>query len=261
MSFPSSATRFALASLAFSLTIRPASGRAEGTTAAPTLEQGREVLQESDRYRGGVHEGGQWRVELVAKEGGTERTSRYLVKAKGVNALVECESPPKNRGELMLFEDRMLWFYRPSLRRPIGLSPRQRLIGQAANGDIAATNYARDYEVTSIAGDQVDGQAAWRLDLKARAANATYDRVRYWIRKRDRLGTKAEFLTVQGEVFKWATFTYDNHVTVGNKRLPFVSKMVITNAGFSDDVTTIVYSSPEVRPVSDSTFNVNALSR
>jgi hypothetical protein len=228
---------------------------------APTVEQGRQLLQEADRYRGGFQDGGQWEVELDAKEDGGQRTARYTVRAKAANAVVECSSPPKNKGEVILFEDRMLWFYKPTLRRPIGLSPRQRLMGQAANGDLAATNYARDYDVTSVVAEPLKGQPTWRLELKAKAKTVTYDRIRYWIRTSDRLGVAAEFLTLQGEPFKRATFEYANRVRVGGKQLPFVSKMVITSASFSDAVTTITYKNPEVRSIADSIFNVNALMR
>jgi Outer membrane lipoprotein-sorting protein len=231
--------------------------------AGDALSQGQSaaLLQDSDRYRGGVRDGGQWQVQLDSSEAGSARTSQYFVKAKGVNALVECLSPAKNKGELMLFEDRALWFYKPALRKPIGLSVRQRLVGQAANGDIAATNYARDYDVTAVTVDTVDGHATWVLDLKAKTKSVTYDRIRYWIDKQDHLGIKAEFLTVQGEVFKRARFEYANEVQLAGKRVPFVSKMVITSATFADAVTTIVYRTPEVRAIPDSVFNVDALVR
>ena len=51
----------------------------------------------------------------------------------------------------MLFNDRTIWFIKPGLRKPVSISARQRLVGDAANGDIATTNYARDYDGATLA--------------------------------------------------------------------------------------------------------------
>ena len=58
----------------------------------------------------------------------------------------------------MLFNDRIIWFVKPGLRRPVSISARQRLSGDAANGDIASTNYARDYEGTLAGEEAVNGE-------------------------------------------------------------------------------------------------------
>ena len=232
-----------------------------GEDPAPTLVQARAILQASDRYRGGVSQGGRWTVSLRSTDGESVQTSRYAVKAKGTNALAECLEPARNRNELILFGKNALWFYRPGLRRPLALSARQRLIGEAANGDIAATNYAGDYIVESISSSEVAGQPAWLLALKAKEKTATYDRIRYWISKRDSLGVKAEFLTLQGETFKRATFEYKNQIKVDGQVYPFVSKMIIVNATFANQVTTLTYDAPSAVPVSDGDFNVNNLIR
>lgn len=226
-----------------------------------SLEQAHAILTESDRYRGGLAHGGQWTVELESKEGDVSRSLRYEVKARGTNALVQCTAPARNSGEVMLFQERSLWYYKGGLRRPIPLSPRQRLVGQAANGDIAATNYARDYDVTAVTDDTTDGQPSWRMELKAKSKSVTYDRIRYWIRKRDRLGVVAEFLTLQGEVFKRATFEYANRLMIGDQQLPFISKMAIVSATFASEITVLTYRNPSARSLDESMFNVNNLLR
>jgi outer membrane lipoprotein-sorting protein len=208
-----------------------------------------------------MRDGLSWTVDIASRESGTPRQFTYRVRAKGDNALVECLAPPKNKGDLILFNDRTLWYYRPGLRRPVSLSPRQRLTGQAANGDISSTHYARDYDVTSVTSVQQGDKTLYRLELKAKAKNVTYDRIRYWISAADRLGVKAEFLTLQGELFKVATFAYAQSVTVEGKQIPFVSEMTITHAQFTEEVTTIRYGTPTFQVLADSLFNVNNLSR
>jgi hypothetical protein len=134
-------------------------------------------------------------------------------------------------------------------------------MGQASNGDIASTNYARDYDGTFSGSEKVDGQDTWKLDLKAKAKNVTYDRIRYWVSKKDRLGIKAEYLTVSGDVFKRATFEYKNKLEEGGKSYPFVSKMVISDAVNKSLVTTLNYKLPRREKHAESLFNVNNLVR
>jgi len=240
----------------------PQSGQAaENADAAPSVGLGELLLSQSDASRGAVPGGVQWRVETESHEAGAVRQSTYWVRAKGRNALAECLAPAKNKGESILFNERLLWFYKPGLRKPVSLSARQRLTGQAANGDIAATQYWRDYTVTSISLDSVDSQDAYKLELKAKDQNVTYDRLRYWITKKDHVGIKAEFLTLQGELFKSATFEYGNTLKLNGKTVPFVSKMTIVSTAFPDDVTTLRYVAPVSSDTPDSLFNINNLVR
>jgi hypothetical protein len=220
-----------------------------------------DLLRDADRARGGFEEGITWTVEVSSTEDGTTSTRAYLVRARGTDALAEATAPARAKGEVMLFNERSLWFTRPGLRKPVSISARQKLSGEAANGDIASTNYAHDYEGTVAGEEVVNGEPAWRLELKARATSVTYDRVRYWVSKERRLGLKAEFLTVSGDCFKRATFEYGNTVEVAGKPLAFVSTMTITDAMGSGAVSVIRFGSPRVEAHAPSLFNINNVVR
>ena len=221
-----------------------------------------ELLQSADRARGGLGQGITWTVTSDATEDG-ERTSRtFLVKARGNDALVEALAPARYKGELMLFNDRTIWFVKPGLKKPVSISARQRLTGLAANGDIASTNYARDYDGTVVGEETVDGEPTWKLELKAKAKNVTYDRIRSWISKKRRLGVKAEFLTVGGEVFKAASFEYGNRLkSADGPEFDFISKMTIRDAGGSGAVTVLSYAQPRAETHPASIFNINNVVR
>ena len=226
--------------------------------ADPTAE---ELLKESDRARGAAEEGVTWEIDLETFEGSSTNKVRYLVKVKGVDALAEATVPARNKGEIYLFNDRTIWFFKPGLKKPIAISARQKLMGQAANGDIASTNYYRDYEGKLVGSEMVNGEDTFKLELKAKAKNVTYDGIRYWISKKDRLGVKAEFLTVSGEMFKSATLEYKNTVATNGKSLPFVSKMTIVDAVNTANKTVISYFEPKGDKHADSIFNINNLLR
>ena len=219
------------------------------------------LLKDADRARGGVATGITWNATVEATEEDQTSVRTFLVKARGNDALVESLSPPRYKGEIMLFNDRTIWFVKPGLRKPVSISARQRLSGEAANGDIASTNYARDYEGTIAGEEEVGGEPAYRLELKARAKNVTYDRIRYWIAKKRHLGLKAEFLTVGGDVFKAATFEYGNTLRGTAGTFDFVSRMIINDATGAGGVTTIRFDQPrpEVHPAS--MFNINNVVR
>lgn len=232
---------------------------AVGPAAAPDAAA---LLRESDRARGGLEKGVTWTVVVDSTEDGATSRRSYLVRARGDDALAEALSPPRHKGETILFNDRTIWFVKPGLRRPLAISARQRLQGEAATGDISSTNYARDYEGAVVGEDDVGGEPAWRLELKARSKSVTYDRIRYWISKRRRLGVKAEFLTVGGDVYKIAAFEYGSRVKLGaGEEIDFVSRMTIRDAMGAGDVTVLSFESPRAESHAPSLFNVNNVVR
>jgi hypothetical protein len=220
------------------------------------------LLRDSDLRRGGIERGVTWTLTVESVEDGVTTRRTMAVRARDTDALAETLAPPRHKGEVILFNDRNLWYLKPGLRRPIAISARQRLQGEASNGDVASTNYARDYEGTVVGEDVVDGEPAWRVELVARSKSVTYDRIRYWISKRRRLGVKAEFLTVGGDLYKTATFAYRNRVRVpGGDEIDFISSMTIRDAMGAGGVTVLTYEAPRVETHAPSIFNVNNVVR
>lgn len=220
-----------------------------------------DLLKASDRARGSLEKGITWDSEVQTFEDGEKSVRQFKVRAKGSNAYVEAIEPARNRGEIYLFNDRTMWFFKPSLKKPVSISARQKLTGQAANGDIASTHYARDYTPTLEKTETINGQKVHVLMLKAKADNLTYDRIRYWISEKTRRAEKAEFLTLQGKPFKRATLKYQNKITVDGKPLDFVSEMTITDAQFEKNKSVIIYRKPRFEEHSDRLFSVNNLKR
>jgi hypothetical protein len=219
-----------------------------------------EILQQADASRGNV-EGVEWTIEIESMERGRKRVRTLNIKARNFNSLAEFISPPKVKGRKLLMIDRNMWFVKPGLRKPVPISPRQKLIGGASNGDIASTNYAGDYKVTHASEALFNEEPCYLYDLTATNKRATYDRIKYWISKKRLVGVKADFFTVSGKMFKSATFEYNNRIMVHDKPRSFVSKMVITNAVIKEDITTMTYSKVKMKRIPDSTFNLNLLVR
>ncbi len=224
-----------------------------------------DLLKSADRARGGLVSGIEWTVNIDSVEDGDRSNRSFLVRARDVNALVQATAPARNKGEVFLFNDHDLWFAKPGLKKPVAISARQRLSGQAANGDIASTHYSRDYNATiENKGESkvmVDGQAVYVMKLKAKDSKVTYDQIRYYVSEKSGLALKAEFMTLQGDVMKVAKFEYSNQISSGSERFPFVSKMTIQDAKFPENTSVIQYSDPRSKESPQSLFNVNNLSR
>jgi outer membrane lipoprotein-sorting protein len=219
-----------------------------------------DILKMADEARGNV-EGISWEVVVESVEGGHSDTMVYDIKARGFSIAGTSLAPPKHRGNKLLMQDNNMWFYKPGLSKPIPISQRQKLMGNAAYGDIASTNYADDYEATPLPDETVEGVDCHVFDLKARNPRATYDRIRYWISKDTRVGVKAEYFTLSGKKIKSANMQYGNSVRIAGAARPFISQIAIHEALMSGDVTTLSMTKPRLAPLPDYVFNLNLFMR
>jgi outer membrane lipoprotein-sorting protein len=219
-----------------------------------------EILRKADEARGNA-EGVEWEIAIDSIEGGRQQQRTIRVRARSFNSLAEFLAPPNVKGQKLLMLDRNMWFAKPGLSKAVPISPRQKLVGGAANGDIASTNYAGDYKIVQTSEDIVNKEPCYLFDLSAVDSRATYDRIKYWISKERLVGVKAEFYTVSGKMFKTATFEYENSIAVDGKPREFISKMVIISAIIKEDITTMGYRKPSIKKIPDSIFNLNLLTR
>ncbi len=217
------------------------------------------ILQASDRARGGGLPGIEWEIRLSSRDG--ERlgeAQRLIVKAVDESSVAETQEPVRFKGSRLLQVARNMWLTRPGLSKPIPISPRQRMSGQASNGDIAATNYAGDYDARLDGSETLDGEPCHVLDLAARHKRTTYDRIRYWVSAKRNVGLKAEFYSVSGKLLKTALFEYDNTIEHEGRRTPFVSRMTIRDA-LIDAETTMEFGTVKVKKIAPAEFDLGQM--
>lgn len=217
------------------------------------------LLHAADRARGNG-DGIIWNVHARSLERGREENFEFLVKARGFDILSETLRPPVSKGNRVLQASNNTWFYKPGLQKPLPVSVRQKMAGNAAYGDIAATNYAVDYEVTPMADAEVDGELCYVFDLKAiPGRRCTYDRIVYFISRSRQVGVKAEYYTVSGKLTRSARMVYENTLPDGTNTLPLISKMTIFDHFVTNNVTTLEFAAPTLRSLPPSTFDVNRI--
>lgn len=225
--------------------------------AEPDAEQ---LLRAADQARGGGFTGLIWEVQAhnSGSQAEDQPDQRLRIKATAQASLAEVLEPQSSKGSRLLQVERNMWLSKPGLKKPVAISPRQRLTGQAAIGDIAATNYAQDYQARYLRQEDVGDEPCHVLELSANSRQTTYDRITYWISVRRGVAVQADFLSLSGKKLKSAQFEYGNSLSVGGKTLLFVSRMAIADA-LSDARTTLVYSRIRAQALASSEFDVGNL--
>lgn len=224
------------------------------------MPEAQALLGESDRARGGAIDGLVMESTVSAFHGADAgKVYSLRVYSDANNSLVTFLKPEYSTGIKFLMQGRNMWLMSRETKKPVPISPRQRLIGEASNGDVATTNYVRDYDAKTLGEADVNGEPCYQLELTAKANNVTYDKIIYSISRKSHLGMKAEYYTVSGKHFKTAYFHYDNQLTLNGKTFPFMSKMEIISQVETDEKTELVYGAPEVKHLPPSTFDLNSL--
>jgi len=126
-------------------------------------------------------------------------------------SLIRFVAPQRDANKLMLKSGNDLWFYDPASQASIRLSPQQRLLGQAANGDVVTVNLARDYQAELLGEETVsDGERvlrqSYKLGLAAASPDVTYHRVEMWVDAESSRPIKARFYAESGRLLKTAYY-------------------------------------------------------
>jgi outer membrane lipoprotein-sorting protein len=145
-------------------------------------------------------------LTMVAhRQDGTTRSYKFRV-LKSENDKVRSWffEPASAQGQEMLRVGDNLWVYMPNLKRALRIASRESFQGgDFNNGDVLRVNYAADYTAKLV---QSDDDGLWALELTARTAEATYDRVKLWMSRAKRLPVKAEYYAASGKLLRSARF-------------------------------------------------------
>jgi hypothetical protein len=230
----------------------------EGTSGLIDSSTIGEILKKADQARGN-RDGITWEVAILSAENTGRGPMIFHVRARGFDTLATALSPPKDKGNKVLMVNGNMWFYKPGLSKPVPISARQKLMGNASYGDIAATNYYRDYDATLLGDETIADESCHVFDLKAKMPTATYDHIRYWVSKNREVGIKAEYYTVSGKKIKTARMFYNREIDVDGIRRPFISEIHIADAFVTKDTTVLAFDKPALAALPDHIFNRNLL--
>jgi outer membrane lipoprotein-sorting protein len=177
-------------------------------------------------------------------------------------SLIRYVLPARDSGKLILRNGGDLWFYDPGNKARVRLSPQQRLLGQASNGDVVTVNLAKDYDATLLAEEEIqDGERkmrrAWKLGLVAAAPGATYAKAELWVDAENDRPLKARFFAESGQLLKTVYYRrFQNQLAVERP-----TETVIIDGLSPQSVTLMRFSEYQWRVVPDTWLHPDYLPR
>lgn len=187
-----------------------------------------EILRKSDTVRN-PHKPFSLVTTLISYKGGKQHEkselrlySRLNGSGKQYSSLLKFISPKKDVGKLTLKSGRDLWLYDPTSKASVPISPQQRLLGQASNGDVVTSNWAADYQANLVVKETIlDGykkeRECYRLHLTATSPDAAYPSMDLWVDTSDFKTHKAEFYALNGNILKTTYYRKYENVLEGER--------------------------------------------
>lgn len=161
-------------------------------------------------------------------------------------SLVAFNAPVRDAGKLMLRQANEVWFYDPAAKSSVRISPQQRLLGQASNGDVMTANFALDYDVTldgieTVKDAERTDRRSWKLRMTAKpdAVGLAYHAIDFWVEQGTYRPVTGRFYADSGRLLKLAYYR-GYREELGEMRatevviLDGVDKTKVTRMRFSD---------------------------
>ena len=238
--------------------------------AQPTGENasGQEIVAASDRVRN-PHQPFRLTNALVEYVGGKARDRVVLTvyaredpETRQFRNLVRYVEPPRDAGKMVLLSGTNMWFYDPTSKASVRISPQQRLIGQASDGDVVTVNLARDYAAKLLGEESLQDanrkqRNCWHLDLSAATSDAIYGRIEFWIERDSYLPVKGKFYSDSGRLMKIAYFRKYEQQLGGIRP----TEVIIIDAVDSNLVTTMNTYDYRAQTIPDAWFQRDYLPR
>jgi len=176
--------------------------------------------------------------------------------------LVRYVAPERDIGKMVLMNGSNMWFYDPSSKVSVRISPQQRLMGQASDGDVVTANLNKDYTAKLLGEETLEDADrkncdCWHLDLKAASDEAVYSRIEYWVEKGTYHPVKGKFYSDSGRLLKIAYY----HKFVEQLGGLRPSETIIIDAVDQNLVTTMTNSDMKAEDIPDSWFQREYLPR
>jgi outer membrane lipoprotein-sorting protein len=221
--------------------------------ATASAQDATSILARSDAYRNPLTSFS-IDVELTSFEKVKSTTSRFRVYGKGSErSVVEFLAPAADKGKYLLMLRDAMWIYLPSASRPIRISPLQRLMGQASNGDVARTSFTVDYVASGVTEDGSN----WVVTLDAKDPSLSYKRVLLWIDRTSYEPQRADFYVASGKLLKRAH--YRQLGTMSGRRT--ITEIEIEDLLRTGNRTVMRYSNLVARDNPDGMFSRDALGK
>jgi hypothetical protein len=215
-----------------------------------------DILKRADAFR--QPEGPAQNEVLVQtfKNGQPDKEKRFQVNTKpGGRSLVLFRSAGEVGQKVLMVGDDF-WMIMPGSARPIRITPLQKLLGDAATGDIASLSWAGDYDGRVARETDCAGTPCLELDLAARRKTLSYQKIVLYVAKRDYRPIHADLYASSNRKLKQVDF--DTEQRDGQQR---VVRMAMQDEVQVNRRTVVSILSTRAHQFGDELFNPMYLSR
>ena len=195
-------------------------------------------------------------VSLFKKDELDSKKSYTVYMKSGRRSLALFNSPREQNQKALQLDDRF-YLLLPKSKRPVRISPMQKLLGEAAIGDISTMTWSEDYSGTAL--DEtatVHGISAIKLKLSAKRAGVTYEQIELWLARKNFRPIQANLYLKSGRIAKMVSYQAGE---MNGKEM--ITAMVMEDRIQKHKRTEIRYHSIEAMDVPDRYFNPAYLTR
>ncbi|WP_444935450.1 outer membrane lipoprotein-sorting protein [Microbulbifer sp. JMSA004] len=214
------------------------------------------MLAKADSYRLGESSSKVVTNIQVFKQGELESEDRYHVYTRPERKSLVVFKGVGEEGQKMLMLQDNYWLLMPRSRRPIRITPMQRLLGEASIGDIATLTWSQDYRGQFEASEILKGKLTYKLQLEAKTKGASYQKITLWLDSESLFPIQAELYLKSGKLAKVAHFVSG----IKDEEL-FVEEMVLVDSIKATTETRVHYESSTAHQLAEKFYNPAYLSR
>jgi galactitol-specific phosphotransferase system IIB component len=170
-----------------------------------------EMIRQADLYR--VESSSAKVVSLVSlfENNQLDKTREYHVYTRPNRESLVVFKSQVEAGQKMLMLGDNYWLLMPKSRRPIRITPMQKLLGEASVGDISTLTWSEDYSgqlitqetLTLASGELV---VTNKLQLTSTTSGASYQTINLWLNEANSFPIKADLYLRSGKLAKQAWF-------------------------------------------------------
>lgn len=189
-------------------------------------------------------------VKLYKNEKLDKQSLYYVFLKSGRRSLVVFKSAGE-LGQKVLMLDDSFWIILPNTRRPIRITPTQKLLGEASVGDIATLIWSEDYDGVIVDHNKTQqGVNSIKLDLNSTRKGSSYHRIELFLTQKDYFPIKANLYLKSGKLAKEA---YYEDGTLNDQRR--VVAMTLIDRIKKNQKTIVNYQAMENKTIPDKYYN------
>lgn len=162
----------------------------------------------------------------------------------------------KEKGQKVLMLGDDFWLLMPKSKRPIRITPMQKLLGEASTGDIASLRWSEDYQVQSMKKLDTESGSFWELELAGKRKALSYQKVLLRLSIDTYWPVSADLYLSSGKLAK--TASYQVEVVEGQPRM---QSMTLIDGIQTNQQTLVKYLETEPTNIPDKFFNPTYLQR